>query len=401
MKDIGKRRVIYLIAIFAAVVLIVLATTEMLLYQTAVKQQTLRLRASAELRIRMIELETEHQGSGKCQRQDSKSLPTIEEKVIGEIQKINERSYHGFTMPVEFVWGRREGNDIIFLLPLRHSKVKSVPFNSGLAGPMRLALKGQAGTIIGLDYRGKKVLSVFAPLNFLDRHTGIVAKIDMQEIRAPFIRVGIVAFFVAIAVILAGVFAFLKITNPMLLSIQESENKFRGLVEQSFAGIYIVQHKKLIYVNPRFAEIFGYDNAEDLIGISPIDLVYADDGATVSENIRKRLDHEVYSINYCVRGVKKDDEIVHIEIHGSRTTIKNVPAIVGFIIDVTKRIEDDEKLQQLAIAQEASRAKNEVLSMVSHELRTPLNGISGLAQTLINASDNGWLTIGYADGQSQ
>ena len=40
--------------------------------------------------------------------------------------------------------------------------------------------------------------------------------------------------------------------------LRAAEEQFRGLVEQSIAGIYIVQDDKFAYINPRFAEIFGY-----------------------------------------------------------------------------------------------------------------------------------------------
>lgn len=50
--------------------------------------------------------------------------------------------------------------------------------------------------------------------------------------------------------------------TKQLLAEQEladSEERFRGLVEQSIAGIYVIQDGRLAYVNPRFAEILGYD----------------------------------------------------------------------------------------------------------------------------------------------
>ena len=53
--------------------------------------------------------------------------------------------------------------------------------------------------------------------------------------------------------------------------LRAAEEQFRGLVEQSIAGIYIIQDGKFAYVNPRFAEILGYDSADELIGRDGLD----------------------------------------------------------------------------------------------------------------------------------
>lgn len=74
--------------------------------------------------------------------------------------------------------------------------------------------------------------------------------------------------------------------------------------------------------------------------------------------------------------------MVHLELHGFCSEISKSPVIAGVVTDVTNRIENEKKLQQLHSATEANRAKNEFLSMAAHELRDPLNGISGFSQTL-------------------
>jgi hypothetical protein len=54
---------------------------------------------------------------------------------------------------------------------------------------MRQALLGKSGTVIAEDYRGEIVLAAFEPVSTLG--LGIVAKIDLAEIRAPYIRAGL------------------------------------------------------------------------------------------------------------------------------------------------------------------------------------------------------------------
>ena len=58
-------------------------------------------------------------------------------------------------------------------------------------------------------------------------------------------------------------------------NLKDTEAKFQTLVEQSIAGTYILQDSKLVYVNPRFKEILGYKNDDDLLGTDLLQSVAA------------------------------------------------------------------------------------------------------------------------------
>ena len=47
---------------------------------------------------------------------------------------------------------------------------------------------------------------------------------------------------------------------------QQSEAKFRSLVEQSLVGVYVLQDGRFVYANPRMANIFGYSIEEFTAG---------------------------------------------------------------------------------------------------------------------------------------
>ena len=65
-------------------------------------------------------------------------------------------------------------------------------------------------------------------------------------------------------------------------------------------GVYITQNKRFLYVNPRFAEIFGY-TCQELMDLSTgiIDTIYAEESrAMIREKIRARDNGETEGAHY-------------------------------------------------------------------------------------------------------
>lgn len=118
--------------------------------------------------------------------------------------------------------------------------------------------------------------------------------------------------------------------------LQESESKFRSLVEKSLVGVYLIQDGRFVYVNPKLAETLGCAQSE-IISRSPLYFTIEEDHALVIENIRKRIQGEVESVNYTVRAKRKDGTVIDIEAYGTRIDYKGKPAIVGTAIDITER----------------------------------------------------------------
>lgn len=120
-------------------------------------------------------------------------------------------------------------------------------------------------------------------------------------------------------------------------ALRESENKFRDLAEKSFVGIYLIQDGVLKYVNPRLAEIFEYEVEEIKEKKNVRDLTLPEDWPIVEENIRKRISGEVKSVHYVLRGITKNKDTIWVEVYGSRTMYQGRPAVIGALLDITKR----------------------------------------------------------------
>ncbi|HTO76461.1 MAG TPA: EAL domain-containing protein [Thermoanaerobaculia bacterium] len=120
-------------------------------------------------------------------------------------------------------------------------------------------------------------------------------------------------------------------------ALTAAEEKFRGLVEQSLVGIYVIQDGRYQYVNPKLAEIFGYTAEEMLAMDSVMSLVSEEDRALVQENIRRRLAGEAQTVRYSFRALRKDGQEIELEVHGAGTEFQGRPAIIGTLLDITDR----------------------------------------------------------------
>ncbi|SPF35283.1 putative Histidine kinase [Syntrophobacter sp. SbD1] len=129
-------------------------------------------------------------------------------------------------------------------------------------------------------------------------------------------------------------------------SLYDSEGKFRDLAEKSLAGIYLIQNGVIRYANPRFSEIFGYTVEEMTDKMRPQDTVLPEDWPLVNENIRRRTSGEVEALHYEFRGVRKSGEIINTEVYGSHTTYRGKPAVIGTMLDITKRKRAEELIRQ-------------------------------------------------------
>jgi len=128
-------------------------------------------------------------------------------------------------------------------------------------------------------------------------------------------------------------------------ALKESEKKFRSIAEHSLAGIYLIQDDVLKYVNPKFAEIFGYTIETCMDNMLFRDLVYPEDYVTVKEYVHRQLSGETKFVQYHFRGIKKTSEIIHVEIYGSSIMLNGRPAITGTILDITERESALKKLE--------------------------------------------------------
>ena len=163
------------------------------------------------------------------------------------------------------------------------------------------------------------------------------------------------------------------------LALRESEEKFRNFSEQSFVGFYIVQDGFFKYVNPKFADIFGYTASECMNGMHFRQLVHTEDLAMVQEQIRRRATGEINTVQYAFRGVKKTGQIIHVSIYGSSLIYQGKPAAIGTMLDITKELEMEKRIAQ----SQRMEAIGNLAGGIAHDFNNILFPIVGLSEMLL------------------
>ncbi len=154
---------------------------------------------------------------------------------------------------------------------------------------------------------------------------------------------------------------------------------FRGIVEQSLAGIYVVLDERFMYANDTFAAMFGYTR-EAFIGRRMVDCVTPDSVDEVMRNYHRRISAEVPAIHYFTKGLRCDGRIVHLELHASRVECRGRPALAGVAIDVTERVHRQEELrrsreQLRELAQHINQTREIERARLAREVHDVLGGM--------------------------
>ena len=114
---------------------------------------------------------------------------------------------------------------------------------------------------------------------------------------------------------------------------------YQALVEHAVVGVYVVQDGRIVYANPRLAELFGYSIPALLSLPSVLDLVDPADRGAVERRLRERLEGDSPTSTHVMMGRRADGTVVELDVYSSRTEHDGRPAVTGTMIDATERRE--------------------------------------------------------------
>jgi diguanylate cyclase (GGDEF)-like protein/PAS domain S-box-containing protein len=311
----------YLIALLVFNMLLVAIVSIGLLYQIGFKQQKDRLVELVETQGNMIEIVANQELKYQEKSFSGKSKNQIAEEVIRKVTKANYH-YAGFGKTGEFTLGRHEEDKIQYIIKQRHYDIeKPIPilWDSKLGEPMRRALKGQAGIDVLLDYRGTTVLAAYKPIKNLG--WGLVAKIDLDEVREPYIAAGSYALIATLILAIGGSIIFWFFVNSLVKNIEGSRQFNRLLISKSPVGLALCTlDGYFVDVNVAFSKIIGRD-MEEILSLNYFDCIagdYIENEMKQFELLKAKESISPYESHY----IHKSGERIPVKISGEIIKMK-------------------------------------------------------------------------------
>ncbi|MDO8454912.1 MAG: diguanylate cyclase [Sulfurimonas sp.] len=333
-----------LIGVMTFIVFLITTISIYRLYNIGFEQQKKRLTEAVQSQAVMINTIVEHE------IQDHKnSKIDIEEEVLKSLMNAHKQ-FVGFGDTGEYTLARLNKGKIHFLLRHRHTEVDNMDNvsieHSQLAEPMRRALNSEMGAFIGLDYRSTTVLAAYMPIRSLG--WGIVAKIDLAEIQAPYIKETLYGMVGAVFIILFGSMVIGRFIHPLLKEIELSREYNRMLFNESPIGFALTDFEgHMVDVNPAFSKLIGYTE-DELFNLSYWDITPQKYEYQEEEQLHKLLSGNFYG-PYEKEYIHKDGHLINVRLSGCLIKRDGKLYIWSSIEDISEHVRNTIALKEAAL----------------------------------------------------
>ncbi|CAK8723051.1 MAG: PAS domain S-box-containing protein [Candidatus Electronema aureum] len=334
-----QKTVIVSVLVLSAALCGLAALTTCMLYRNTIQLETQRLTELVHSHAVLIE-EFSHLAANS-------QGDTVEDALIRIRKSHLEKECFGRTG--ELVMAKLEKGQIVFLSKERN-RPKSLPLLSEeeqRAAPIRQALSGKTGTMIGLDYQGITVLAAFQPVAKMN--LGLVAKIDLAEVRRPFFQAAATAGGAVVLIVLAGIVVLLRF-NPFLRRLEKEKLRAQNYLDMAGTMIVVLDNNgRIQLVNRKGCEILG-GAQEGLAGLFWVDhCIHPDEQEAATTLLNQLLAGQVLQIDskeFRLRRVSGEERLIEWSGRVLRNSKSQVTGVLAAAVDITERKKIERTLQE-------------------------------------------------------
>jgi|GEM_PF-3901276 len=254
------------------------------------------------------------------------------------------------TQSAETYLVRRDGNQLLFLTPLRFEPDAALKKRVSLQSsrmPAARAVSGERGIIAdALDYRSVPVLAFATAIE--GTPWLMIAEIDQKEafagIHMVALVVSLVMGFVLLLSYAVAFFLWRRDRHQRALAAlqaqQAAEKRFRVIFEESPLGVALVDSRsnRIVETNRRFAAIIGFSE-EDVPGINLAQITHPDDQLMESAYLKQMKSGEIPSFQMDKRFRRRDGAVAWVhQTVAPMTVLKNgTPNSLYLVEDISER----------------------------------------------------------------
>nr|WP_320119254.1 transporter substrate-binding domain-containing protein [uncultured Marinifilum sp.] len=175
-----------------------------------------------------------------------------------------------------------------------------------------------------------------------------------------------------------------RIVRRQTHKLQESELKYRKIIESSYDAIYIMHNGQLQMANQSFINMFGYSQSECKAQYFLVEkLIHPSSRAQIVNRIEMLKRGETPANFFEICGQTKSGVKLDLQISENYFRSNNILISQGIIRDISQQKKDKaELIKAKDKAEESDRLKSAFLANMSHEIRTPMNAILGFTNLL-------------------
>ncbi|MBF0559820.1 MAG: PAS domain S-box protein, partial [Nitrospirae bacterium] len=177
---------------------------------------------------------------------------------------------------------------------------------------------------------------------------------------------------------LVGVFTDITDRERALAGLQESEEKYRSVVDNANEAIFIFQDGLMKFPNPWMTSILGYTNAE-LSSMSLMDFIHPEDRGAAGMNFERRLLGDSNCGTYTFRAITKTDDTLWMEANTIPIKWEGKSATLNFFRDITQQ----KRLEAQLLQSQKMEAIGTLAGGIAHDFNNLLMGILGYTSLMM------------------